>query len=39
MWPYIVRRVLQALPVLLIITMLVYALMLAIPGDPARAAD
>ncbi len=37
MWPYIVRRLLQALPVLLLITLLVYALMLAIPGDPARA--
>lgn len=37
MWQYIVRRLLQILPVLLIITFMVYALMLAIPGDPARA--
>ncbi|HJN49784.1 MAG: ABC transporter permease [Pseudomonadales bacterium] len=37
MWPYIARRLLQILPVLAIITFMVYALMLAIPGDPARA--
>lgn len=37
MWPYIFRRLLQVLPVLLIITLMVYSLMLAIPGDPARA--
>ena len=37
MWPYIVRRVLQILPVLLIVTFLVYGLMLAIPGDPVYA--
>lgn len=37
MWRYIARRLLQILPVLAIITFLVFALMLAIPGDPARA--
>lgn len=37
MWQYIVRRLLQIVPVMLIITFMVYALMLAIPGDPARA--
>lgn len=34
---YIIRRLLQIVPVLLIITFMVFALMLAIPGDPARA--
>ncbi len=34
---YIIRRLLQMVPVLLIITFMVFALMLAIPGDPARA--
>ncbi len=34
---YVLRRLLQALPVLLIATFLVFALMLAIPGDPVRA--
>ena len=34
---YLLRRALHMVPVLLIITFLVYALMLAIPGDPARA--
>ena len=37
MWHYIARRLLQMLPVLALITFMVYALMLAIPGDPARA--
>jgi peptide/nickel transport system permease protein len=37
MLEYIVRRFLQIIPVLLIITFMVFALMLAIPGDPARA--
>ena len=37
MLQYIVRRLLQIVPVLLIITFMVFALMLAIPGDPARA--
>lgn len=37
MWAYSMRRVLQMIPVLLIITFMVYSLMLAIPGDPARA--
>ena len=37
MWQYVVRRLLQMLPVLGLITFMVYALMLAIPGDPARA--
>ncbi|MCY3814527.1 MAG: ABC transporter permease [Gammaproteobacteria bacterium] len=37
MWQYVVRRLAQMLPVLGIITFMVYALMLAIPGDPARA--
>ena len=34
---YIIRRSLQIVPVLLIVTFMVYALMLAIPGDPVRA--
>ncbi len=34
---YIIRRLLQIIPVLLIVTFMVYALMLAIPGDPVRA--
>ena len=37
MWSYFVRRVLQMIPVLAIVTFMVYGLMLAIPGDPARA--
>ncbi len=37
MWHYTFRRLLHILPVLLIITLVVYGLMLAIPGDPARA--
>ena len=37
MWSYIGRRTLYMLPVLLLITFMVYGLMLAIPGDPARA--
>jgi len=37
MLQYIIRRVLQIVPVLLIITFMVYSLMLAIPGDPVRA--
>ena len=37
MWQYIVRRLLQMLPVLALVTFLVHALMLAIPGDPVRA--
>lgn len=37
MWSYVVRRLLQMIPVLAIITFMVYALMFAIPGDPARA--
>ena len=37
MLQYILRRLLQIVPVLLIITFMVFALMLAIPGDPARA--
>ncbi len=37
MWQYILRRLVQIIPVLGIVTFLVYALMLAIPGDPARA--
>ena len=37
MGQYIVRRLLQMIPVLLMVTMLIYGLMLAIPGDPARA--
>ncbi len=37
MWVYVVRRILQMIPVLAIITFMVYALMFAIPGDPARA--
>jgi peptide/nickel transport system permease protein len=37
MWFYTFRRLLHILPVLLIITIVVYGLMLAIPGDPARA--
>jgi peptide/nickel transport system permease protein len=34
---YVVRRLLQIIPVLLIVTFLVFALMWAIPGDPVRA--
>ena len=37
MWRYVIRRLLQMIPVLLMVTMLVYGLMMAIPGDPARA--
>jgi peptide/nickel transport system permease protein len=37
MWRYVARRLLQMVPVLLMVTMMVYSLMLAIPGDPARA--
>ncbi|MEM7018941.1 MAG: ABC transporter permease [Pseudomonadota bacterium] len=37
MGTYLLRRILQMIPVLLIITFMVYSLMLAIPGDPARA--
>ncbi|HIG44785.1 MAG: ABC transporter permease [bacterium] len=37
MWSYLVRRILQMIPVMVIVTFLVYALMFAIPGDPARA--
>ena len=37
MWIYFLKRLLQMIPVMLIVTFLVYALMLAIPGDPARA--
>lgn len=34
---YILRRLLQLIPAVLLITMMVFALMQAIPGDPARA--
>ena len=37
MWIYFLKRIFQMIPVMLIVTFLVYALMLAIPGDPARA--
>ncbi len=37
MLQYMIRRLLQIVPVLLIVTLMVFALMLAIPGDPARA--
>jgi peptide/nickel transport system permease protein len=37
MWSYFVRRILQMIPVLGIITFMVYALMFAIPGDPVLA--
>ncbi len=37
MWTYLIRRILQMIPVLGLITFMVYALMLAIPGDPALA--
>lgn len=33
----VVRRLLQVVPVLLLVTMMVFALLQAIPGDPARA--
>ncbi len=36
MWRYARRRLLQLVPSLLLITMMVFALMHAIPGDPAR---
>ncbi|GAA1137000.1 ABC transporter permease [Nesterenkonia lutea] len=34
---YIIRRLLQFIPVILIATLIVYALVFAIPGDPIRA--
>ena len=37
MWIYFLKRLFRMIPVMLIVTFLVYALMLAIPGDPARA--
>ncbi len=37
MWRYVLRRLAQIVPVLLIVTFMVYGLLLAIPGDPARA--
>ena len=37
MWRYVLRRLAQMVPVLLIVTFMVYSLLLAIPGDPARA--
>ncbi|MEE2777433.1 MAG: ABC transporter permease [Acidobacteriota bacterium] len=37
MWHFIGKRALHMLPVMLLITFLVYGMMLAIPGDPARA--
>jgi peptide/nickel transport system permease protein len=34
---FIIRRLMQFVPVLILITMLVFSLLLAIPGDPVRA--
>ena len=34
---YILRRILQFIPVILLSTFIVYALVFAIPGDPIRA--
>jgi oligopeptide transport system permease protein len=37
MWRYVVRRLLQMVPVLLGTTFLIYAMVFALPGDPIRA--
>ncbi len=37
MWTYIVRRLLQAIPLILVITFLSYSLLLLLPGDPVLA--
>ena len=37
MWRYVVRRLLQMVPVLIGTTFLIYALVFALPGDPIRA--
>ena len=34
MWTYIVRRLLQAIPTLLIISLLIFSLLYITPGDP-----
>ena len=37
MWKYFLRRVLQMIPVVLGTTLLIYALVFALPGDPVVA--
>ena len=37
MWKYLLRRILQMIPVVLGTTLLVYALVFALPGDPVQA--
>ncbi|WP_433324163.1 ABC transporter permease [Spirillospora sp. CA-294931] len=37
MWRYVVRRLLQAIPVFLGTTFLIYAMVFALPGDPIQA--
>lgn len=37
MWPYVVKRLLQMVPVLLLVTFMVFSMLLLIPGDPVRA--
>lgn len=34
MWNYIVKRVLQAIPTLLVISFLIFSLLYVTPGDP-----
>ena len=34
MWTYILRRLLQAIPTLLIISLLIFSLLYVTPGDP-----
>ena len=36
MWTYIIRRILQAIPTLLIISLLVFSLLYVTPGDPVE---
>src|SRR5262245_14484599 len=37
MFAYLVRRILQMVPVMFIVTAMIFAMLWAIPGDPARA--
>ena len=37
MWLYVVKRLLQMVPVLLLVTFMVFSMLLLIPGDPVRA--
>ena len=36
MWTYIVRRLLQAIPTLLVISFLIFSLLYVTPGDPVE---